>query len=279
MVILLFFANFRQLLIELKDRKRAEDSVRRLSGRLLQLQDAERRKVARELHDSIGQYFAGLKMDLGMLASGNVSPERREEILVRSVRLLDQGIAETRTLSHLLHPPMLDEIGFASAANWYVEGFSERSKIKVALELPEGMKRMPRELELVLFRVLQEGLTNIHRHSGSASATVRLESKASMAKLIIQDYGKGIPENLLEEFRRTSTGTGVGLAGMRERVTELGGQLDVECNGQGTCLSATVPLPQEEESSSPNSRPEGHRESQLKDSSAGAGPGLMLALA
>jgi len=255
-VVLLLFANFRQLLIELKDRERAESALRRLSSRILQLQDAERRKVARELHDSIGQYFAGLKMDLGLLRNENLSEEKRQQILSRATALLDKGLAETRTLSHLLHPPMLDEIGFASAASWYVEGFSERSQIDVTLELPSNMKRLPRDMELVLFRVLQEALTNIHKHSGSATALVRLESTGSAVRLMIRDYGRGIPPSVLQEFQRTSSGTGVGLAGMRERVVESRGKLEVQSDAQGTCLLVTMPLPSTEESTSRNSSPE-----------------------
>ncbi|HEY7095521.1 MAG TPA: CHASE3 domain-containing protein [Terriglobales bacterium] len=282
-VVLLLFANFRQLLIELKDRERAESAVRRLSSRILQLQDAERRKVARELHDSIGQYFAGLKMDLGLLRNENLSEEKRRQILERSTALLDKGLAETRTLSHLLHPPMLDEIGFASAASWYVEGFSERSKIDVTLELPNNMKRLPRDMELVLFRVLQEALTNIHKHSGSGTALVRLDSTEDAVRLLIQDHGRGIPPLLLQEFQRTSSGTGVGLAGMRERVIESRGKLEVQSDAQGTCLLVTMPLPPAEESISPNSSPEfGRGDSDVKtDRMAKPGDrnGLMLARA
>jgi signal transduction histidine kinase len=282
-VVLLLFANFRQLLIELKDRERAESAVRRLSSRILQLQDAERRKVARELHDSIGQYFAGLKMDLGLLRNENLSEEKRRQILERSTALLDKGLAETRTLSHLLHPPMLDEIGFASAASWYVEGFSERSKIDVTLELPNNMKRLPRDMELVLFRVLQEALTNIHKHSGSGTALVRLDSTEDAVRLLIQDHGRGIPPLLLQEFQRTSSGTGVGLAGMRERVIESRGKLEVQSDAQGTCLLVTMPLPPAEESISPSSSPEfGRRDSAAKTDrmeTPGDKNGLMLARA
>jgi signal transduction histidine kinase len=241
-VVLLFFANFWQLRTELRDRKRAEASVRRLSGRILQLQDAERRKVARELHDSIGQYFAGLKMSLDMLQANNLEPPKKIKLFEQCLELLEQGMAETRTLSHLLHPPLLDEVGFASAASWFVDGFSQRSKINVSLEVPKAMERLPREIELALFRVLQEGLTNVHRHSGSKSALVKLKVESGAASLAIRDYGKGISQAVLEEFRRSSTGTGVGLAGMRERVVDLGGTLALESDGQGTCLRVEMPL-------------------------------------
>jgi signal transduction histidine kinase len=241
-VVLLFYANFWQLRLELKDRKRAEASVRRLSGRILQLQDAERRKIARDLHDSIGQYFAGLKMSLDLLGQEQILASARANILAQSLKLVDQGIAETRTLSYLLHPPLLDEVGFASAATWFVEGFTQRSNIAVTIQIPEDMERMPRDLELAMFRVLQEGLTNIHRHSGSTTAMVDVEKQSDSVKLRIKDYGKGISPALLEEFRRTKTGTGVGLAGMRERMVELGGDLDVKNDPQGTTLEVTAPL-------------------------------------
>jgi signal transduction histidine kinase len=244
-VVLLFFANFWQLRTELRDRKRAEASVRRLSGRILQLQDAERRKVARELHDSIGQYFAGLKMSMNMLQANNLEPAKKAKLYEQCLELLEQGMAETRTLSHLLHPPLLDEVGFASAASWFVDGFSQRSKINVSLEVPEAMERLPREVELALFRVLQEGLTNVHRHSGSKSALVQVKVESVAASMAIHDYGKGIAQAMLDEFRRSSTGTGVGLAGMRERVVDLGGTLTLDSDGQGTCLRVEMPLRRE----------------------------------
>ena len=243
--LLMLTANFLQMLIELRDRRGAEEAIRRLSGRILQMQDAERRKVARELHDSIGQVLAALKMRLTSIGidSEAASPEAREA-LASCQNLVDQGIDETRTLSHLLHPPLLDELGFASAAKWYVEGFSERSKIQVHLDIPNELGRMPPEVELVLFRVLQESLTNIHRHSESPSADIRLESRLGIVRLIIRDYGKGIPANLLERFARTGSGAGVGLAGIRERVNELGGRLEIECKDRGTQLRVEVPLEQ-----------------------------------
>jgi len=154
-------------------------------------------------------------------------------------------MAETRTLSHLLHPPLLDEVGFASAASWFVDGFSQRSKINVSLEVPEAMERLPREVELALFRVLQEGLTNVHRHSGSKSALVQVKVESVAASMAIHDYGKGIAQTMLDEFRRSSTGTGVGLAGMRERVVDLGGTLTLDSDGQGTCLRVEMPLRRE----------------------------------
>jgi two-component system, NarL family, sensor kinase len=279
-VLLLFFANFWQLRTELRDRRRAEASVRRLSGRILQLQDAERRKVARELHDSIGQYFAGLKMSLDMLRANNLDPAKKIKIYDQCLELLEQGMAETRTLSHLLHPPLLDEVGLASAASWFVDGFSQRSKINVSLEVPQGMERLPREVELALFRVLQEGLTNIHRHSGSKTALVQLKIQSGAASLAVRDYGKGISQAMVEEFRRSSTGTGVGLAGMRERVMDLGGTLALESDGQGTCLRVAMPLGQENAAVNGDAGPMVKQDVQDEETGKGIGSasgGLMLA--
>lgn len=245
-VVTVLAGNFRRLLIELRDRKQAEEDVRRLSGRLLQVQDSERRKVAREIHDGIGQIFAALKMNVSMLGDTERmadSPGLKERLFSELQALLEQGIAEARTLSHLLHPPLLDELGLTSAARWLVDGFSQRSGIQVTLNAPEVMHRMPAPIELALFRVLQESLTNIHRHSGSSSADIRITQQPRVVTLVVQDYGKGIPEEVLEKFRKTAAGLGVGLVGMRERVVELGGHLDLRANKQGTRLQVVFPLP------------------------------------
>ncbi|MGH9702051.1 MAG: CHASE3 domain-containing protein, partial [Candidatus Acidiferrales bacterium] len=243
--LLLLFLNFQRLLVELKDRERAEEAVRRLSGRILQIQDEERRRIARELHDSIGQLFVALKLNLGRHESG---PDTEQAaILSESLQMLEQGIVEVRTLSHLLHPPLLDEMGFASAAEWFVEGFSKRSKLKVNLDLPPQMPRMPRIVELALFRVLQESLTNVHRHAKSPSVDIRIERAAEQVKLSVRDHGTGIPAELLESFNRTGIGAGVGLAGMRERMIDLGGTMELESDEHGTRLLAIVPLPERRE--------------------------------
>jgi signal transduction histidine kinase len=240
-VLLILAMDFRRLSMELGQRKKAEAALRRLSGRVLQLQDAERRKVARELHDSIGQYFVSLGMNLELLQNPKLAPTKREELLSQSLEMIKHGSAETRTLSYLLHPPLLDEAGFASAARWYVDGFAERSPIRLLLEVDPKLGRLTPEVELVLFRVLQECLTNIHRHSGAARAEIRLQRKGSVT-LTVVDYGKGIPKEMLEEFRRTNSGTGVGLAGMRERVREIGGRLEITSDVSGTRVQVVVPI-------------------------------------
>jgi signal transduction histidine kinase len=240
----LLAVHYRLLTAELKAREDAEqsardseESLRRLTGRLLQLQDAERRKFSRELHDSLGQYLAGAKMNLEMYAS-----QQKESLLAEAVQLLDRSISETRTISHLLHPPLLDEAGLSSAAKWYLEGFAQRSGIEVKIDLPEELSRLPRPVALGLFRILQESLTNIHRHSNSAKAEVALELLPNHVLLRVRDYGKGIAPDLLETFRANGSNSGVGLAGMRERVRELGGQFTIQRCSPGTLISVTLPV-------------------------------------
>ena len=218
----------------------SNEAARRLSTRLLQLQDDERRKFSRELHDSIGQYLAAAKMLLSSLAIGHDTDRRYSECL----NLVDQAIKETRTISHLLHPPGLDEAGFSSAATWYAEGFAKRSGIDLRINIVDPPQRLPREIEIALFRVLQESLTNIHRHSKSSSAEVLFELTSEQAKLSIQDHGTGISKAVLDRFNLSGT-SGVGLAGMRERIRELGGKFDVQSSGAGTCVQVVVPLSEE----------------------------------
>jgi two-component system, NarL family, sensor kinase len=203
------------------------------------LQDDERRRFSRELHDSIGQYLAATKMMFSSLASNHEADPRYAE----SVKLLDQSIKEIRTLSHLLHPPGLDEAGFSSAARWYAEEFGKRSGLELMLDIPELPERLPHPMELALFRVLQESLTNIHRHAKSKSAEVSFQVVAGQATLAITDHGHGIPDEVLDRFRVAGT-SGVGLGGMRERVRELGGRFEVESSNWGTCVRVTVPLKQ-----------------------------------
>jgi signal transduction histidine kinase len=207
------------------------------------LQDEERRKFSRELHDSLGQYLAGVKMNLDMFSS-NQPPDR---FLTEAMSLLEQSISETRTISHLLHPPLLDEAGFTSAAKWYIDGFAQRSGIEVKADLPDAVDRLPRPIELGLFRVLQESLTNIHRHSGSTRAEIALKILPRKVLLTVQDFGRGLPQELLAAFRSSGTNSGVGLAGMRERMRELGGQLNIQSTPTGTLVSVSMPLREKSE--------------------------------
>ena len=233
----LFFFHYRLLNAELNAREQAEASLRALSVRLLELQDQERRKFSRELHDSLGQYLVGVKMNLTML--GNSVPPNA--LIPECIKLLDQAMTETRTISHLLHPPLLDEAGFASAAKWYVEGFSKRSGIQTSLEMADDLGRMSSSLELALFRVLQESLTNVHRHSKSRKAEVSLIASNRHVVLQVRDYGKGVPPDVLDRFRHKRAHGGVGLAGMRERINELGGRMDMHSDSHGTRVVATLP--------------------------------------
>lgn len=245
LALIMFSVHYRLLAGELDARQLAEDnlrdsekSLRSLTGRLLQLQDEERRRFSRELHDSLGQYLAGVKMNLDMFSNSHPA----DGLLTDAITLLDQSIAETRTISHLLHPPLLDEAGFSSAAKWYLQGFGQRSGIEIKIDLPENLKRLPKAIELGLFRVLQESLTNIHRHSGSPGAEISLKAFPEKVVLEVRDFGKGIPPRLLESFQAKGISFGVGLAGMRERVRELGGRLEVRAKLPGTLVSVTFPL-------------------------------------
>jgi signal transduction histidine kinase len=217
-------------------------SSRALSARILDLQDAERRRIARELHDSVGQYLVGLKINLEqLLTSGANLSSTHEKLLTDTVDLTERSMAEVRTISHLLHPPLLDEVGLESAARWYADGFANRSALKVSLHLDRIANRLPKEVELALFRVLQESLTNVHRHAGAKSIEVVITCSAGHVVLSVIDDGKGIPPEVLTRFY-SGMASGVGLAGMRERLAELDGTLEVERRSRGTTVRATVPV-------------------------------------
>lgn len=225
---------------EVMERKRAEEQLRQLSVRLMTLQDEERRHIARDLHDTTGQTLAALKMTTALIQRTAAGPEMHR-LLDDLDALTDEALQEIRTTSYLLHPPLLDEAGIASAVQWFVEGFSKRSGIQVGCEIAENLQRPPRNHELVLFRVLQESLTNVHRHSGASTTTVRLNVSANHFVLEIADNGTGIPEQCIKRFHEAGHGTGVGLVGMRERVKELGGRLDIQSNPAGTTVSVALP--------------------------------------
>ena len=233
------------IVVDVTARRNAEEALRKLSGRLLGIQDQERRRIARELHDSLGQYLVGLKISLEMLAQSQ--PEANAAILAECRDILDKSITETRTLSHLLHPPLLDEAGFASAASWFVTGFSQRSGIPVSLDIPPDLPRLPEAVEIALFRILQESLTNVHRHSHAPSAEIKVEADAEQVSIDVKDHGRGIPGYILRHVDGEGAKLGVGLAGMRERIHELGGVFEVVSNEQGTTVRAVVPLSIREE--------------------------------
>jgi signal transduction histidine kinase len=218
-------------------------ALRRLSAQLLRVQDEERRRIARELHDSLGQYLAAAKINLDTLVFNSPNGDTCFHDLQQ---LIDRCISETRTLSHLLHPPLLDLTGFSSAATWYVEGYAKRSGIKASLKLPEKLGRLPIGVETALFRIMQEALTNVHRHSVSRAVDIVLGIEDSVALLIIRDFGQGIPSDVLEQFTQSGTNVGVGLAGIRERVRELGGSFEIQSNRRGTVLQASIPFTEQE---------------------------------
>src|SRR6202790_2429014 len=220
---------------------RTNQNLRELSARLMQLQDDERRRIARELHDSVGQMLAALGMNLAAVGSDIERLTKAANTVNDSAALVQELSREVRTISHLLHPPLLDEAGLASALRWYIDGFAERSKIKVDLEIPADFERLGRESETAIFRTVQECLTNIHPHSESPTAGIRIVASDGHVCVEIEDRGKGIaPEN---QFELASTGTpGVGIRGMRERLRQLGGSLDIHSNGKGTLIVARLPV-------------------------------------
>ena len=227
-------------------------ALRRLSARLMRVQDEERRRIARDLHDGLGQWLAAAQINVDVAlsrTSGSVTP-----ILQETRGIIDHAVSSIRTMSYLLHPPLLDEAGFDSAARWFVEGFAKRSGISIKTDFShfdsgtDGKSktaRMPDGVELALFRALQEALTNVHRHSASPQAEVRFTRFLDRAVLEIQDFGRGLPQEVLDRFQRTGTGSGVGLAGIRERMKELAGDFTVLSDSKGTTLRAMVPLPAE----------------------------------
>jgi signal transduction histidine kinase len=219
----------------------ANQKLRRLTSRLLELQDEERRRIARELHDSIGQMLAAVSMNLSAARADIDRLTRTTATLTDSEDLVQEMCKEVRTISHLLHPPLLDEAGLASALPWYTEGFARRSKISVNLDCPDDFGRIPREMETAVFRLVQECLTNIHRHSGSPTAKIRLHRSDHEVVIQVEDKGQGIPSEKLGSM--TSAGTpGVGITGMKERVRQLGGTLEISSDHSGTKIVARLPI-------------------------------------
>jgi len=225
------------------ERKQAEEALHQLSTRLLQLQDEERRRLGRELHDSLAQSVLAVNLNLAQAAqsSGSLS-ERGRNSLAEARRLLQDMSREIRTLSYLLHPPLLDELGLVSAIKQYAEGFSERSGVELSLDLQTGFGRLSQEAETALFRIVQESLTNIQRHSGSATATIRLRGDSACVTLDVADRGCGMDRNAIQRGNGSGTRLGVGILGMRERMTQLGGTLEIDSTPSGTIVRVTIPL-------------------------------------
>jgi signal transduction histidine kinase len=236
--IILLYVYYRVLSRELQERSNAEANAQRLSVLVMTMQDEERRKFARELHDSLGQNLTAAKI----LADQMLRKYPNEIGLVELQSIVTETLTETRTISHLLHPPLLDEMGFATAARWFIAGYAKRTGISVGVDIPDEPVRLSRILELTLFRVLQESLTNIHRHSRSKKAEVSYTVKDGELSLRVCDFGVGIPADKLSAFTSDGSSDGVGLAGMRERVREQGGALQVQSGAKGTIVSVMFPL-------------------------------------
>jgi PAS domain S-box-containing protein len=233
--------------------KRAEEALQQSNTRLHQLsrdllrtQDYERRRIARELHDSTAQLLAALSINLRRLQDFALGADRQKQVLAEARELADACSREIRTVTYLLHPPLLDEVGLESALYAYVQGFRQRTGIDVEIRIPPDFGRLSPEMEAAFFRIVQEGLANVHKHSGSPSAVVRLERDSREVQLVVQDSGHGLPEALSgtqERFARF----GVGIMGMRERAEQLGGRLELASKDIGTKLTVTLPLAQSNE--------------------------------
>lgn len=221
---------------------RKTQQLEALNARMTTLQDEERRRIARELHDSVGQLLAAVSMNSAVVEkeSNKLSPEAAKRIH-ENAAMVEEATKEIRTISHLLHPPLLDEAGLSSALHWYVEGFSERSKIAVKLDIPQSFAGLSKEMELCIFRVVQECLTNIHRHAGSPTAAIRITQDGVNLRMEIEDAGKGVPSEK-ESVLVSSAKGGVGLRGMRERLRRLSGTLQIQSTGHGTRVVAVLPV-------------------------------------
>jgi len=228
---------------DITSRKDAEEALRNLSGRLLQLQDEERRRIARELHDSTGQSLAALVIHLSAVSERITEIDSTAaEMLREAIDLSQKASDETRTLSYLLYPPTLDHAGLRSALEWYIDGFTQRSKVKVELDVAIGQERLAEIVERTLFRIVQESLTNIFRHSGSDTASVRITRRSGIVRLEVADNGKGIPNDVLAALNSSGGQLGVGIRGMRERIRQLGGWLQVKSRPDGTTIISSLPV-------------------------------------
>jgi len=227
---------------EVQERKRAEDDLRELTTQLLRLRDDERRRLARELHDSVGQMLAAVRMNAALIeAESNTLSPQASAAVSENARWIEEISSEIRTISHLLHPPLLDEVGLKSALTWYVEGLAERANMKINLNMSSEIGRLPEEQEVAIFRIVQECLTNVHRHSGSATASIRIAISEETIQVEVMDQGKGIKRERLTELRTSVAG--VGLRGMRERAKQFGGSLEISSGPHGTSVTARFPKP------------------------------------
>jgi PAS domain S-box-containing protein len=220
---------------------KANESLRDLSARLLILRDEEARRLARELHDSVGQLLSAMSINIATIqAQSHKLDGAGAKAAAENKLLIEQTNNEIRTISHLLHPPLLDELGLASTLRWYVDEFSERSKLKTELGISSNFGRFSTDLETVIFRIVQECLTNIHRHSGSKTAAIRIFRQDGQIIIVVQDSGNGISPDKLSLI--SDSQGGVGFRGMRERIRHLGGDLKIHSDREGTVVTARLPL-------------------------------------
>jgi len=226
---------------DITDEMQAEEELRRLSHQLMRMQDDERRHIARSLHETVGQSLAAMKMTLGRLRDTMPEAEKLARALLKSAtELADATVREVRTVSYLMHPPMLDEAGLAPALRWYARGFAERSGIRVRAEIPEHLPRLSQEIEITIFRIVQEALTNLHRYSGSRTAHISVDCCNGHIQAWVRDEGRGIAFPI-RGFGAVES-LGVGIAGMRERVAQLNGVFELETTaGKGTTVRITLP--------------------------------------
>jgi PAS domain S-box-containing protein len=238
-------ARTRELELRNADVMRQSEQLRELSWQMLRIQDEERRHIARELHDSAGQLLTVLAMNLSTLIrkAQEEAPELAESA-EEARELVHQLTNEIRTNSYLLHPPLLDEEGLQSAISWYVRGLTERSGLEIAFKISEGFGRLPREMELAIFRLVQESLTNIHRHSGSKRATIEISRTPEQVLLEVRDEGRGISREKLADIQLR--GAGFGIRGMRERARQFSGEMSIESSGKGTLFRVTIPVSKKE---------------------------------
>ena len=237
---LMFWLHYYMLNRELQERRGTEGQLRRLSKQLMRVQDEERRRFARELHDELGQNLVAAKMMADTLDAGAGNPR-----IAELTNLLADLLSRVRTLSYLFHPPLLEDAGFYSAANWLIEGFGSRLGIAISANIPNlPGRRLDRAVELTLYRVLQESLNNIYRHSKSSRAEVSVEAGADRIVLRVRDFGRGIPTEKLEALRTNAEQSGIGLTGMKERVREQGGELEIRSDGGGTEIIVTLQIAQ-----------------------------------
>jgi signal transduction histidine kinase len=234
--------------VDITDRKRAEESLqkancqlRQLSSDLLRSQDYERRRIARELHDSTAQLLAALSINLSRLRGSELEPDLRSQVLSEAIDLAAACSAEIRTVTYLLHPPLLDEVGLTAALQAYAQGFNQRTGIQVEIEIPPDFGRLGNDMETTLFRIVQEGLANVHKHSGSRLAVIRLQRDAREVRLVLDDRGRGLPEASYTQAKGFVR-FGVGIMGMRERAEQLGGRLELSSNDAGARLTVTLPM-------------------------------------